>query len=130
MAAADFSEKIPENAGEGLTFSDIIIVVAAHQGLQEKGGGAFDEPKPQGLLLLLAAALLVATMAMMTAGPALAAPGGNQKGSGLGVGGGDTSNQKDVKAEKTRTGGGPLNNPSRGLTALALFNKEGRNAIT
>jgi hypothetical protein len=48
---------------------------------------------------------------ILTAGPALAAPGGQGQGFGQGVGGGDTFNQKDIKAEKTRTGGGPLNNP-------------------
>jgi hypothetical protein len=44
----------------------------------------------------------------------LADPGGNLNGKGGGQGGGDTINTKGDKAEKTRTGGGPLNNPHVG----------------
>ena len=56
------------------------------------------------IVLLLAVTALVVTMLAVGAGTALA-------GKGLGGGGGNSANQKDVKAEKTRTGGGPLHNP-------------------
>jgi hypothetical protein len=56
--------------------------------------------------------LLVAAMMVMAASPAWAAPGGNGQGLGQGVGGGDISNVD--QGAKTRTGGGPLNNPNVG----------------
>ena len=60
------------------------------------------------IMLVLTVALVMAALLVVMAAPALAGP----KGKGDGVGGGDTFNNKDVKAEKTRTGGGPLNNPN------------------
>lgn len=60
------------------------------------------------IIMLLTVAMLVVVLAVATAAPAFAGP----KGKGNQVGGGDTFNQKDEpQAKKTRTGGGPLNNP-------------------
>ena len=59
------------------------------------------------LVVLLAAAMML----VLAASPAWAAPGGNGQGFGQGIGGGDNVNQQD-NGQKTRVGGGPLNNPN------------------
>ena len=59
------------------------------------------------MVLLVAVALMAV---MLVAGTALAAPGGNFKGNGQGVGGGNFVNPDNGK--HTATGGGQLNNPN------------------
>ena len=58
----------------------------------------------------LAVLLAAVMMLVMAAGPAWAVPGGNQKGNGLGVGGGDTVNVDN--GNQKAVGGGRLNNPN------------------
>ena len=60
------------------------------------------------LAVLLAAAMMV----VMAASPALADPGGNGKGAGQGIGGGNFQHPDNGK--HTATGGGQLNNPHLG----------------
>ena len=58
------------------------------------------------MVLLVAAAMLAV---MLVAGTALAAPGGNHKGIGEGIGGGNFANPDNGK--QNGFGGGQLNNP-------------------
>jgi hypothetical protein len=79
-------------------------------------GPLLDGRRTEEVLRKKLAVLLAATMmVVMAVSPAWAAPGGNLKGNGDGQGAGDTINTKDTSsggAQKTRVGGGPLNNPN------------------